>query len=109
MIGLGTIIIAHQFVGSANHGWVETCVTANLLDPTAQGRIRDVLEIPRQQIVYTIDRCNRDMKCVAGLRCRNGVTSNQGRSQRIHFVGRSDEVSLLDHIKSLSCRCSVTI
>jgi hypothetical protein len=64
VIGLCTIVNSHQFVGRADNRRLKAGIAAGLLNPVAQGSIRNVFVIPRQQVFYTVNCRDGDMKCV---------------------------------------------
>jgi hypothetical protein len=70
-VGVGITLGLPKLLGRADDGRLESVVAANRRDPDLKGRICDMLEVPRHQVLYTMDRRDRDVK---GVTRRRGMT-----------------------------------
>jgi len=104
MMGFSLIVGLHEFFGRANDRRLEASVATHSFNLAPEGCICDVLAVPRQQLVYTIDRGNGDMECIARFRSRDGFCGNQGVCQLINVVRCLQQVEILNDLKTLSGR-----
>jgi hypothetical protein len=82
-VGVGITFGLPKLLGRANDRRLETIVAANRRDPDLKGRIRDMLEVPRHQVLYTVDRRRGDVK---GVTRRRGMTRISRRDNNLYLL-----------------------
>jgi len=85
-VGVGIIFGLQQLFWGANDGRFEAAIATHRRNPILEHGVRDMFEVPRHQVLYTIDRRNRDMECVTRLTGRNGPVGDQFVSQIINGI-----------------------
>ncbi len=109
-VGVGIVFVIcslQQLFGCANHRGFKATIATDCGNPVLQGGIQDVLEIPRDDVLYPVDSGNGDVKCVAWLGSGDSLMGHQCVSEILDIFGGIQEIDTVNDGQSFCGRCRI--
>lgn len=97
-MGLEVICDPLHFFGRAYRRWFKSRIPAYGFDPTTKRCVRNVLKIPRQQIIYTVGGGNRNVEGIARLGRRYRIGNQESSRERIRGRRAVEQCDVLDDL-----------